>query len=255
MVTLWMEINKMANKNYEEVEYLIGKLEEIHYDENRFRVMIEKEKYIFGVVSAENGPSSISKIIQYSAIYETICDLDYKIKLSFKKAIEYAYSTNVQEQFSLLKNSSVEEIYSYYYIENALFRTSSLWDMLAQLYRLYYQIDVEPYDVKYKQIFDPKSRNSKKFKEKATLISNYINQKDDTAVDGEWKGNHKFVNKCRNKMTHRNSPNITVLSDFDVNFKQHPTYLLKRIIEDYNVVSKFISDILNDIEKDIKNNL
>lgn len=65
--------------------------------------------HIFGVVSAENEPSYISKIIQYKTIYETICDLDFKIKLSFKKAIEYAYSTNVQEQFSLLKNSSVEE--------------------------------------------------------------------------------------------------------------------------------------------------
>jgi hypothetical protein len=245
----------MINKRNKEIKYLLRKVDEIYYGESRFRVMIEKEKYIFGVVSAENEPSSISKIIQYNVIYETIYDLDFKIKLSFKKAIEYAYSTKVQEQFSLLKNSSVEEIYSYYYIENALFRVSSLWDMLAQLYRLYYQIDVEPYDVKYKQIFNPNSRYSKKFKNKATLISNYINQEDDTAVDGEWKGNHKFVNNCRNKMTHRNSPNITELSDFDVNFKHNPTYLLKRIIEDYNVVSKFISDILDDIEEDIKNNM
>lgn len=247
--------NSLVLKNNKEVEYLLSKMNEIYYNENRFRVLIEKDKYIFGVVSAENEPSYISKIIQYKTIYETICDLDFKIKLSFKKAIEYAYSTNVQEQFSLLKNSSVEEIYSYYYIENALFRTSSLWDMLAQLYRLYYQINVKPNEVYYNQIFNPKSRYSKNFKKKATLISNYLKQEDDTAVNGEWKGNHKFVNACRNKMTHRNSPNITVLSDFDVNFKHHPTYLLKRIIEDYNVVSKFISDIMDDIEKEIKNNM
>lgn len=247
--------NSLVLKNNKEVEYLLSKMNEIYYNENRFRVLIEKDKYIFGVVSAENEPSYISKIIQYKTIYETICDLDFKIKLSFKKAIEYAYSTNVQEQFSLLKNSSVEEIYSYYYIENALFRTSSLWDMLAQLYRLYYQINVKPNEVYYNQIFNHKSRYSKNFKKKATLISNYLKQEDDTAVNGEWKGNHKFVNACRNKMTHRNSPNITVLSDFDVNFKHHPTYLLKRIIEDYNVVSKFISDIMDDIEKEIKNNM
>lgn len=247
--------NSLVLKNNKEVEYLLSKMNEIYYNENRFRVLIEKDKYIFGVVSTENEPSYISKIIQYKTIYETICDLDFKIKLSFKKAIEYAYSTNVQEQFSLLKNSSVEEIYSYYYIENALFRTSSLWDMLAQLYRLYYQINVKPNEVYYNQIFNPKSRYSKNFKKKATLISNYLKQEDDTAVNGEWKGNHKFVNACRNKMTHRNSPNITVLSDFDVNFKHHPTYLLKRIIEDYNVVSKFISDIMDDIEKEIKNNM
>lgn len=247
--------NSLVLKNNKEVEYLLSKMNEIYYNENRFRVLIEKDKYIFGVVSAENEPSYISKIIQYKTIYETICDFDFKIKLSFKKAIEYSYSTNVQEQFSLLKNSSVEEIYSYYYIENALFRTSSLWDMLAQLYRLYYQINVKPNEVYYNQIFNPKSRYSKNFKKKATLISNYLKQEDDTAVNGEWKGNHKFVNACRNKMTHRNSPNITVLSNFDVNFKHHPTYLLKRIVEDYNVVSKFISDIMDDIEKEIKNNM
>lgn len=241
--------------NHDEINYLLGIVDEVSYDKNHFIFKTGKEKYIFGVVSAENETSSISKIIQYNVIYETIYDLDFKIKLSFKKALEYAYSTNVQEHLLNLKNNSVEEIYSYYYIENPLFRVSSLWDMLAQLYRLFFQIDVEPYDVKYKQIFDPNTRYSKKFKEKATLISNYINEEDNTDVDGEWKGNHNFVNKCRNKMTHRNSPNLTVLSDFDVNFKHHPTYLLKRIIEDYRVVSKFIYDILNDIEKEINYNV
>lgn len=247
--------NSLVLKNNKEVEYLLSKMNEIYYNENRFRVLIEKDKYIFGVVSAENEPSYISKIIQYKTIYETICDLDFKIKLSFKKAIEYAYSTNVQEQFSLIRNNSIEETYSYYYIENALFRTSSLWDMLAQLYRLHYQIDVKPNKVYYNQIFDPKSRYSKNFKEKAILISSYLNQEENTDTNGDWQGNHSFVNDCRNKMTHRNSPNITVLSDFDVNFKHHPSYLLKRIIEDYYVASKFIFDILDDIEKEIKNNM
>lgn len=54
-------------------------------------------------------------------------------------------------------------------------------------------------------------------------------------------------------MIHRNSPNITVISDFNVNFKHNPTYLLKRIIEDYNVVPNFISDILVEIENGLIN--
>lgn len=101
----------------------------------------------------------------------------------------------------------------------------------------------------YKRIFDPKQRYSENFKESAEKISKYLNQDDDTDINGEWKGNHSFVNDCRNKMTHRNSPNITVISNFDVNFKHHPSYLLKRIIEDYNVVSRFIREILVEIEK------
>lgn len=52
-------------------------------------------------------------------------------------------------------------------------------------------------------------------------------------------------------MTHRNSPNVSIISDYDTNFKQNPSYMLKRIIEDYNVVSKYISEILNIVEKEI----
>lgn len=63
-----------------------------------------------------------------------------------------------------------------------------------------------------------------------------------------WKGNHSFVNGMRNKMTHRNSPNVSVASDFDMNLKSHPCIVLKRTIEDYAVSFKYISEILNDIE-------
>ena len=52
-------------------------------------------------------------------------------------------------------------------------------------------------------------------------------------------------------MTHRNSPNVATMSDFDVNFKQHPAYMLKRIIEDYSIASNYIGKILNEIEKEV----
>ncbi|MEG1471944.1 MAG: hypothetical protein RSD76_05830, partial [Clostridia bacterium] len=68
-----------------------------------------------------------------------------------------------------------------------------------------------------------------------------------------WQGNHMFSNNLRNKMTHRNSPNVAVMSDFDMNLKYHPTFQLKRVIEDYVVVSKYITDILNQIENDVIN--
>ncbi|MGL5086852.1 MAG: hypothetical protein ACRC68_14270 [Clostridium sp.] len=56
-------------------------------------------------------------------------------------------------------------------------------------------------------------------------------------------------------MTHRNSPNITVISDYDFNFKSHPSFLLKRIIEDYSVVSKYIKEFLDEIEKNLLKNI
>lgn len=99
--------------------------------------------------------------------------------------------------------------------------------MLGQLYRLYYNIKIEHDKVYYKRIFNPLSSYSIKFKDKANEINNYLNQENDTDIDGEWKGNQKFVNDCRNKMTNRNSPNIAVMSDYDINFKNHPSFLLK----------------------------
>lgn len=89
------------------------------------------------------------------------------------------------------------------------------------------------------------------FKDKAIEINNYIEQEDNTDMEGEWKGNHGFVNEYRNKMTHRNSPNVSVISDYDMNLKHHPVYMLKRIIEDYKEASKYIDQILDSIEIEV----
>lgn len=243
----------MRNDKNNEIKYLTEKIDEISFDKNRFR-MHGEEKYLFGVVSLNDENTFLSKIIQYSTNYETICDLEFKIKISFNKAINYAYSEDVQDNYSFLNYNSMDEIYSYYYFDNALFRTSSLWDMLVHLYCLYYEVGVKPREVNYKKIFNPEDSYSNNFENKAKVIWDYLQKDDDINLEGEWKGNHRFVSNMRNKMTHRNSPTLTALSDFDINFKNHPSYLLKRIIEDYNVVSKFIIEILNDIEKDIEKN-
>ena len=150
---------------------------------------------------------------------------------------------------------SEEERFAYYYIENALFRTSSLWDLLAQFYRLYYGVSVNANNVYYNKLFNPISPHSSKFRNIAIEINEYFNQEDNTSCDGMWEGNHRYVNDCRNKMTHRNSPNVSAMSDYDINMKQHPTCMLKRIIEDYAVVTRYIVDILVKIEGEIKNNL
>ena len=52
-------------------------------------------------------------------------------------------------------------------------------------------------------------------------------------------------------MTHRNSPNVAVMSDYDTNLKQHPVFLIKRILEDYVTATKYIKEILDEIEKEV----
>lgn len=241
----------MNDRNKREINYLESKLSEVSYNPNRFKLMIGEDKFLFGVISANHSEAPFGKLMQYKTIYDTLRDLDWKIKLSFDESIKYAYSGPVQKDFSLLKAESDEERFAFYYIENALFRTSSLWDMLAQLYRLFYNIEIPKEKVYYKKIFNPSLEYSENFKVKATEIYDYIDQDDDTDCEGEWKGNHLYSNNLRNKMTHRNSPNVAVISDYDINLKHHPAFQIKRIIEDYVVVSQYINEVLNEIENEI----
>lgn len=233
------------------VEYLKKKISEVSYSSERFKLYFGEDKFLFGVISPKDNEAPFSKLMQYKTIYDTLIDLDWKLKISFEKGIKYTYSKPVQENFSIVNINSEEEKLAYYYIENALFRTSSLWDMLAQLYCLFYDVKIPKNKIYYNKIFNPDLQSSDKFKDKAININNYLQQEDDTSIDGEWKGNHQYTNKCRNKMTHRNSPNVTVMSDYNFNFKSHPSFLLKRITEDYVVVFKFIREILDEIEKQI----
>lgn len=241
----------MNDRNKNEINYFESKLSEVSYNSNRFKIMIGEDKFLFGVISANDSEAPFGKLMQYKTICDTLRDLDWKIKLSFDKSIKYAYSEAVQKDFSLLKTESEEEHFAFYYIENALFRISILWDMLAQLYRLFYNIEVPKEKVYYKNIFNPSLEFSNKFKVKATEIHNYIKQDNDTDCEGEWKGNHTFSNDLRNKMTHRNSPNVDAMSDYDINLKDHPAFQLKRIIEDYVVVSQYIKEILDEIENEV----
>lgn len=241
----------MSKINNKEVEYLKKKISEVSYNPKRFKVFFGEDRFLFGVISPEGEETPFSKLMQYKAVYDTLQNLDWKIKISLKKGIDYAYSELVQENFSLVNINTEEESLAYYYIENALFRTSSLWEMLAQLYCLFYEINIRKDRIYYNKIFNPDLSLAAKFKEKAIEINNYIRQEDETGIEGEWKGNHKYTNDCRNKMTHRNSPNVTTISDYDCNFKDHPSFILKRVIEDYAVVSKYLREMLDEIEKKV----
>lgn len=234
-----------------EREYFNSKLSQVIYNPDRFKLMIGADRFLFGVVSAGDKEAPFSRLMQYKTLYDTLIDLDWKIKLSFEKAIEYAYSELVQNNYSIFKTGTEEEQRAFYYIENALFRTSSLWDLLAQFYRLFYKIDVPKERVYYNKFFNPDLDFSDQFKTKATEINSYFEEKDNIDCDGEWKGNHSFVNSIRNKMTHRNSPNVAVMSDYDTNLKYHPVFLIKRILEDYVTVTKYIKEILDEIEKEV----
>ncbi|WP_294667821.1 Cthe_2314 family HEPN domain-containing protein [uncultured Fusobacterium sp.] len=235
-----------------EISYLQSKISIVSYKPTRFEIK-DNNNTIVGIISKKGVEVPLDKVMRFQTLYKTLIDLDWKIKLSFEKAIKYAYSDSAWNNFSLIETGTKEEKFAYYYIENALFRTSSLWDMLAQLYNLYYDLNISINKVHYKKIFDPLEQYFSKFITNGTKIFDYIEQNDNSDCKGEWEGNHKFINKLRNKMTHKNSPNISAFSNFDFSFKNPPTYLLKRIIEDYSTVSKFINNFLDEIEEKVMN--
>lgn len=233
------------NEKKNEVDYLLSKIDKVKYDAERFKIKIGTDKYLFGFTDPKGENENVSKYLQIRALYNSIVDLDYKIKYSLKEAIRRAYSDKMIDDFKIFSVDTTEELETFYYIENAVFRTSILWDMLAQLYRVLYNININYDRVHYKQIFDTSSNKyCTEFIREAEVIFNYINENDNIDGNQQWRGNHKYVNILRNQLTHRNSPNISVITDLDTTFKVHPTFQLKRIVEDYATVSKYIEEIL-----------
>lgn len=237
-------------RNSEE-KYLYSIIQSITYDPNRLTLYISDDKYIGGVLSPDaSNDDMLSKIMAYKTVYVSIIDADNKIKFSLQKAIENTYSDEVQSKFSMFDYPKGKEWEAFYYMENAVFRLSTLWDLLAQLYRLKYLPNEKAERVYHKQFFEENKKESQ-FSQDATVIVDYFNEKNNTeGLDG-WKGNYGYVNELRNKLTHRNAPTISIGSSFDFNIKDHPSFQLKRIVEDYNQVSLFIEEILQIIMQEI----
>lgn len=104
------------NYTEKEKEYFNNKLSQVIYNPNRFKVLIGEDRFLFGVVSAGDSEAPFGRLMQYKTLYDTLIDLDWKIKFSFDKAIEYAYSEPVQNNFSIFRVETEEERNAYYYM-------------------------------------------------------------------------------------------------------------------------------------------
>lgn len=71
----------------------------------------------------------------YKTLWDTIVDLDRKIKKSFDLALGWEYRSNINK-FNMVGLPSAKEEEAIYYAENTAFCTSALWDLLAQLYNV-----------------------------------------------------------------------------------------------------------------------
>lgn len=234
------------NKEKNELNRLV---DTVLFDEQLFKIFISDNEYIMGAVFAEPNADSF---FTYKTIYDTILDIDEKIKKSFKLAIEWEYGPKTYK-FNMALPPCKEDKEAIYYTENAIFRTSVLWDLLAQLYNIKFDKKVDPEKIYYTILFhnDSQGNHPNKFAKK---VYSYLSEEEDESPvydDEEWKGNHQYVCKYRNKMTHRNSPNVTSMSNYDMEFRMPMSYVLKRSIEDYVKASKFIMEIISMIITDL----
>ncbi|MDR4928272.1 Cthe_2314 family HEPN domain-containing protein [Peribacillus simplex] len=168
-----------------------------------------------------------------------------KTNLSISQALIYSESIASYNPFEKSESKDM----AYYFVENAIFRISCLWDVYAQICNLVFNTGKKVNHIHYKKYFNPE-QNKVKDKELVKIqirVNEYINEIDEIKDSFVfWGGNHNYVNNLRNRFTHRNDPHIfTMLNSNDGDFvlPDPPVYELKRIIEDYHMCYSFIKDI------------
>jgi len=155
-------------------------------------------------------------------------------------------------------NPSVETKLAFYFLENAMFRTTVLWDSFAQLCNVVFKNNFAIADINYKRYFKNTKCSTEEQKKLFEEIISYLDEDDNDEIDGKWKGNHKYVNNLRNSFTHRNNPhNIGFLNLFyndknnleeSVTIPLGAIYENKRILEDFHQCYLFINRV---VEKDV----
>lgn len=232
----------------EEKKYFQDIIDSVQYEKNAFTIWYGDEKIIMGALIPED--SDVQKFFSYATIYHTLIDVDWKIKFSLYKAIDFAETVDFQ-MWNPIKPPSEDEKMALYYVENAIFRTEVLWDLLAQMFNMKEKIG-KPIDKIYAAQLFHDAQQGKKANAFAKKVYEYMQQSDNSAVE-PWEGNHAYVKELRDKLTHRNAPAVSTMSNFDINFRMPAVFIIKRVIEEYKQVSTFIAEyveaILDDYQK------
>jgi hypothetical protein len=235
--------------NKQEIEYLESLLIDVENEIGDTQIPYSEGKVVIGMI----GEGILDEYFKCKSIIDTVINLDKKVIYSLKKAISYSYCEEVTKNFNLTDKISEEEFLSFYYIENAMYRTSTLWDCLAQLYNLHNSLGYDIEKIYYKTFFNNLGQ-SKYYKLDPLVleINSYLTEDDDTSSSGRWIGNHEYIKRYRNKMTHRNSPDVLSFSSYDLNIKSHPRFVLKRLVEDYNKGIQFFIEIVKRVKEKLQ---
>lgn len=241
----------MDNKSRE----LLHTVTNIHLEKHRFSLFEAYEdeneniqltgKTIFSIQSKDHTYGIYNDT---KAIYETIVDLCEKISTSFAYTYEGIVKLGTEGEWTPLKAASANENLTFYFIENVVYRTSVLWDLLAQLYNVLWNIGKKSHQIHAKNFFT-KLNEKKEYQQETADIVLYFNEKGDD-------GHYCFVKDYRNQLTHRISPNIsTIPSNSEDGLRHHPLYVACRVAFDYLKVLAFISEALDKLDNIIRQRL
>ena len=229
----------------EEAKYFLNIINEIQYEENAFTVWYGEDKIVLGAILFDSPEAQ--KFFSFATIYHTILDVDKKIKYSFKESIRWTDEITF-EKWNPLYLPSANEQKALYYVENAVFRTEVLWDLLAQMFNIKENLGKPIEKVYAAQLFHD-AQQGKRPNQFAKKVYNYMQQADNCDIE-PWEGNYSYVREIRDKLTHRNSPSVSTMSNFDMSLRMPTVYVLKRVIEEYKQVSDFIKEYVTEVLKD-----
>lgn len=203
---------------------------------------------------------NISRVHTIEGWINKINSMNRKIELSFREAIEWAKKMDFSISSLLKMQKDYEEEMCDYYIENAVFRLITLWDLLAQLSNIYYETGLESSNIGYKKYFIGRMGNDrtrlkqdmggdKDFNKFAKTVKAYIREEDDINLEGAWKGNHTYISDIvRNPLTHKHDPHSFSVIEGDMHLSEIPIISIKRGLEDLIKVNEFIRIVIDKIE-------
>lgn len=225
-----------------EEEQVIDLIKQYSINVSNLHINICNDRFIGGIFG-NNINGEIKDYFKYNHFIESINDIADKTKLSINMCLEYYKKVNYLKYNPISNIINEEEYFAYYYMENALFREIVLWEALAQVYNIYFKLNLDITKVNYKYVIKKLENNSKIDFEN---LNKYIEEpKNLESLD---TGVHKYVDDLRNQMTHRYSIAITSLSE-NYNLRAMPDTLY-RIAKDYNMVMSKLCEIINIIVED-----
>lgn len=223
----------------DEMELLLIKNLKDTLDISDLKLFTESGKVIAGIVCHDE---LINNITKFNLFIRSINDLYVKTCYSIKQSLNIYKKINYDD-FDLF-NVSFEENEAIYYLENSLFRLFSLWDSLAHLYNIYFDLKLDLDKVGYRKVIE---KLKKDFFIKDIQIGDiykYINLK----PDSNHIHNHSIeefvhydLSQLRNQYTHRYSIAMTSMSSL-ATLKVMPDTLYKISLD-----LKFVSNLIEDV--------